>query len=139
MVKLPRMEQTVPYRVAEMPFSSGDGYQAPGRALEKLGGAIASAGRGFAAMAEGMTAASIYNRMIMPTSYGVTEAEYWRLINGVSQWDVGVERQVQLKGPDAGRLAQILSPRDLTTCKVGRVSMYRCAIIVARSSTIRSC
>ena len=25
--------------------------------------------------------------------------EYWRLINGVSQWDVGVERQVQLQGP----------------------------------------
>jgi hypothetical protein len=48
------------------------------------------------AVAEGMTAASIYNRMIMPTSYGDPEAEYWRLINGVSQWDVGVERQVQL-------------------------------------------
>lgn len=72
------------------------------------------------ALAEGMTAASIYNRMIMPTSYGDPEAEYWRLIEGVSQWDVGVERQVQLKGPDAGRLAQILSPRDLSTCQVGQ-------------------
>lgn len=72
------------------------------------------------AVAEGMTAASIYNRMIMPTSYGDPEAEYWRLINGVSQWDVGVERQVQLKGRDAGRLAQILSPRDLSGCKVGQ-------------------
>nr|WMC98788.1 glycine cleavage T C-terminal barrel domain-containing protein [Aminobacter aminovorans] len=72
------------------------------------------------AVAEGMTAASIYNRIIMPTSYGDPEAEYWRLINGVSQWDVGVERQVQLKGPDAGRLAQILSPRNLSTCQVGQ-------------------
>ena len=72
------------------------------------------------AVAEGMTAASIYNRMIMPTSYGHPEEEYWRLINGVSQWDVGVERQVQLRGPDAGRLAQILSPRDLSKCKVGQ-------------------
>ncbi|MEO6299707.1 MAG: glycine cleavage T C-terminal barrel domain-containing protein [Paracoccaceae bacterium] len=72
------------------------------------------------AVAEGMTAASIYNRMIMPTSYGDPQAEYWRLINGVSQWDVGVERQVQLNGPDAGRLAQILSPRDLSNCKVGQ-------------------
>jgi aminomethyltransferase len=72
------------------------------------------------AVAEGMVAASIYNRMIMPTSYGNPEAEYWRLINGVSQWDVGVERQVQLRGPDAGRLAQILSPRDLSNCKVGQ-------------------
>ena len=73
-----------------------------------------------AAVAEGMVAANVYNRMIMPTSFGDPEAEYWRLINGVSQWDVGVERQVQLKGPDAGRLVQILSPRDLTTCKAGQ-------------------
>jgi glycine cleavage system aminomethyltransferase T len=72
------------------------------------------------AVAEGMVAASIYNRMIMPTSYGHPEAEYWRLINGVSQWDVGVERQVQLKGKDAGRLAQILATRDLTKCQVGQ-------------------
>ena len=72
------------------------------------------------AVAEGMTAGFVYNRMIMPTSYGDPQAEYWRLINGVSQWDVGVERQVQLKGPDAGRLAQILSPRDLSGCKVGQ-------------------
>lgn len=73
-----------------------------------------------AAVSEGMAAANTYNRMIMPTHYGHPEEEYWRLINGVSQWDVGVERQVQLKGPDAGRLAQILSPRDLSGCKVGQ-------------------
>jgi glycine cleavage system aminomethyltransferase T len=72
------------------------------------------------AVAEGMTAASIYNRMIMPTSYGHPEEEYWRLINGVSQWDVGVERQVQIKGKDAGRLAQILAPRDLSNCAIGQ-------------------
>ena len=73
-----------------------------------------------AVVAEGMVAANVYNRMIMPTSFGKPEEEYWRLINGVSQWDVGVERQVQLKGPDAGKLAQILSPRDISTCKVGQ-------------------
>jgi glycine cleavage system aminomethyltransferase T len=72
------------------------------------------------AVAEGMVTANVYNRMIMPTSFGDPEAEYWRLINGVSQWDVGVERQVQLKGPDAGTLAQILSPRNLSKCKVGQ-------------------
>ena len=72
------------------------------------------------AVAEGMVTASIYNRMIMPTSYGDPEAEYWRLIEGVSQWDVGVERQVQLKGKDAGRLAQILAARNLSKCKVGQ-------------------
>lgn len=73
-----------------------------------------------ATVAEGMTQASIYNGMIMPTSYGDPEAEYWRLIEGVSQWDVGCERQVQLKGRDAGRLAQILAARDLGKCKHGQ-------------------
>ena len=73
-----------------------------------------------AAVAEGLKTANVYNRMIMPTSFGDPEGEYWRLINGVSQWDVGVERQVQLKGPDAGRLAQILATRDLSACKVGQ-------------------
>jgi aminomethyltransferase len=71
-------------------------------------------------VAEGLTTASVYNRMILPTSYGDPEGEYWRLINDVSQWDVAVERQVQLKGPDAGTLAQILSPRDISKCKVGQ-------------------
>jgi glycine cleavage system aminomethyltransferase T len=73
-----------------------------------------------AAKAEGMVAGFVYNRMIMPTSYGNPEAEYWRVINGVSQWDVGVERQVQLRGRDAAKLAQILSPRDLSTCQHGQ-------------------
>ena len=73
-----------------------------------------------ATVREGVTAFTTYNHMLMPTSYGDPLAEYWRLINGVSQWDVAVERQVQLKGPDAGRLAQILAPRDLSHCQGGQ-------------------
>ena len=71
-------------------------------------------------MADGVTALSTYNQMLLPASYGDPEGEYWRLINGVSQWDVAVERQVQLRGPDAGRLAQILAPRDLSACIAGQ-------------------
>jgi aminomethyltransferase len=73
-----------------------------------------------ATLAAGVTAFTTYNHMLMPTSYGSPEEEYWRLLNGVSQWDVACERQVELRGRDAGRLAQILSPRDLTRCKVGQ-------------------
>ena len=73
-----------------------------------------------ATLAEGVCAFTTYNHMLMPTSYGKPLEEYWRLINGVSQWDVAVERQVQLRGPDAGRLAQILAPRDLSHTKVGQ-------------------
>lgn len=73
-----------------------------------------------ATVAEGVTSFTVYNNMLMPTGYGHPEQEYWRIIQGVSQWDVACERQVQLLGPDAGRLAQILSPRDLSKCKVGQ-------------------
>lgn len=73
-----------------------------------------------ATLKEGVTAFTTYNHMLMPTSYGKPLEEYWRLIKGVSQWDVAVERQVQLRGPDAGRLAQILAPRDLSKQKVGQ-------------------
>lgn len=69
-----------------------------------------------ATVAEGVKSFSPYNQMLMPTGYGDPEGEYWRLIKGVALWDVAVERQVELSGPDAGALAQILSPRDLSTC-----------------------
>lgn len=73
-----------------------------------------------ATLAEGVTAFTIYNHMLMPTSFGRPEEEYWRLLQGVSQWDVACERQVQLKGPDAGRLAQILSARDIRAIRQGQ-------------------
>ena len=73
-----------------------------------------------ATLAEGVCAFTTCNHMLMPTFYGKPQEEYGRLINGVSQWDVAAERQVQLRGPDAGRLAQILAPRDLAKCRVGQ-------------------
>jgi len=74
-------------------------------------------------VAEGATALSVYNHMYMPMSYGDPEGEYWRLIDGVSMWDVAGERQVQLKGPDAAKLAQMLAPRDVAKIRTG-VGVY---------------
>jgi len=71
-----------------------------------------------ATVAEGVQSFLPYNNMLMPTGYGHPDEEYWRIINGVSMWDVAVERQVELTGPDAGVLAQVLCPRDLTKCVV---------------------
>lgn len=73
-----------------------------------------------ATLADGVTAFTTYNHMLMPTSFGDAEAEYWRLIDGASMWDVACERQVQLKGPDALRLAQVLCARDLSRCQAGQ-------------------
>jgi aminomethyltransferase len=69
---------------------------------------------------DGVVSFTPYNSMLMPTGYGDPAAEYDRLLNGVSMWDVAVERQVELQGPDAGKLAQILTPRDLSTCVEGQ-------------------
>ena len=63
-----------------------------------------------ATVAEGVTEFTPYNQMLIPMGYGDPEAEYWRLMNGVSQWDVAGQRQVEITGPNAGRLAQILVP-----------------------------
>ena len=58
--------------------------------------------------------------MFMPTSYGDPAAEYDRLVNGVAMWDVAVERQVALKGPDAQKLARLLTPRNLDGLVIGQ-------------------
>jgi glycine cleavage system aminomethyltransferase T len=71
-------------------------------------------------VAEGLKTAMVYNRMILPASYGYPMEEYWRIINGVSMWDVGAQRQVQVTGRDAAELVQVLSPRDLSKCKIGQ-------------------
>ncbi len=73
-----------------------------------------------ATVQEGVTAFSPYNAMLMPVSYGDPDAEYDRLMNGVSQWDVSVERQVEIAGPDAANLVQLLSVRDLSAIEVGK-------------------
>ena len=73
-----------------------------------------------ATVEEGVRSFSTYNNMLMPTGYGDPEGEYDRLVNGVSQWDVAVERQVQIAGPDAAKLTQILCPRDISKCIVGQ-------------------
>ncbi len=71
-------------------------------------------------VAAGVTAWTVYNKMLMPVSYGDLDAEYDRLVNGVAMWDVAAERQVQIEGVDADACAQYLSSRDLSTMVEGQ-------------------
>lgn len=73
-----------------------------------------------ATVRDGVSSMMAYNRMLMPSGYGDPEGEYRRLTEGVSMWDVACERQIQLRGPDAATLAQVLTPRDLTKCVEGQ-------------------
>ncbi|MEL6647732.1 MAG: dimethylsulfoniopropionate demethylase [Pseudomonadota bacterium] len=63
--------------------------------------------------AAGVKAYTVYNRMLLPTVFRSPEEDYHHLKTAVQVWDVSVERQVELRGPDAGRLMQMLTPRDL--------------------------
>ena len=74
-------------------------------------------------MKYGAQAFSIYNHMYMPISFEGTVEDYKNLLNGVQLWDVGVERQVQIKGPDAESLSQFLTPRNIKKCSKGQ-AMY---------------
>jgi len=63
---------------------------------------------------------TVYNHMLFPTNYADFEAEYWHLLNHVTLWDVAVERCLEVSGRDALRLAQLMTPRDLSKCAVGQ-------------------
>jgi aminomethyltransferase len=66
----------------------------------------------------GCTSWGLYNHMLLPTLYDDPVTEYWALLNDVTVWDVAVERCVEITGPDAFELANLVTCRDLTACDV---------------------
>jgi dimethylsulfoniopropionate demethylase len=69
----------------------------------------------------GVSGYSVVNHTILPKGFRRTLTEdYWHLKSHVQLWDVGCQRQVQLQGPDAGWLAQLLTPRDLRNACIGQ-------------------
>jgi aminomethyltransferase len=68
----------------------------------------------------GCRAYTVYNHMFLPSYYDDPVNEYWHLLNEVTLWDVSVERQTEITGPDAFRFTSLLTPRDLSKCKVGQ-------------------
>ena len=66
----------------------------------------------------GCTSWDLYNHMLIPTWYDDDETEYRHLLEHVTLWDVAVERQVEITGPDAARFTQLLTCRDLSRCEV---------------------
>jgi aminomethyltransferase len=68
----------------------------------------------------GAKAYTVYNHMFFPIRFDTLEAEYQHLLNHVTVWDVSVERQVEITGPDAFAFTNLLTPRDLGKCAVGQ-------------------
>ena len=61
-----------------------------------------------------------YNGMWMPVGYDSPVNEYWNVLERASLWDVGVQKCVEIAGPDAEAFMQLLTPRDITTIEPGR-------------------
>ena len=74
----------------------------------------------YASRRHGVAMFSVYNHTYHPRHYGDPVAEYWQLLEGVTLWDVGVERQVEITGPDAFDFTNMLVARDLNKCAVGQ-------------------
>lgn len=70
--------------------------------------------------AAGVKAYTVYNHMLLPTVFRSIVEDYHHLKSAVQIWDVSVERQVELRGPDAARLMQMLTPRDLRGMNAGQ-------------------
>lgn len=63
--------------------------------------------------------ATVYNRMYHPRGYvkpedGGAMVEYEALVNRVTMWNVAVERQIRVKGPDAEAFTDFVITRDAT-------------------------
>ena len=67
----------------------------------------------------GVTGFSVVNHMLLPKAFKKSvEEDYWHLRSNVQLWDVSVQRQVQIEGPDAENLVQRMTPRSIKGMKV---------------------
>ena len=68
--------------------------------------------------------ATVYNRIYHPRGYvrpedGGAMVEYDALVNRVTMWNVAVERQIRVKGPDAEAFTDYVITRDATKIEPG--------------------
>jgi len=63
---------------------------------------------------------TVYNHTFLPSYYDDPVKEYWHLLKHVALWDVAVERNVEIRGPDGFEFMQLLTPRDMEKCRVGQ-------------------
>ena len=65
----------------------------------------------------GVSGYTVYNHMLLPTVFESLEADYHHLKKHVQVWDVSCQRQIEVSGPDAAELIQMLTPRNLAKMK----------------------
>ena len=68
---------------------------------------------------QGVKGYTVYNHMLLPTSFSSPEEEYIHLKEHVQLWDVSVQREIEISGKDSSLLVQMMTCRDLSNAKVG--------------------
>ncbi len=68
----------------------------------------------------GVRGFTVVNHMLLPKAFQPSvEEDYWHLRKHVQIWDVSCQRQVEIIGPDAAKLVQWMTPRDISKAMVG--------------------
>ena len=68
---------------------------------------------------QGVKSYTVYNHMLLPTTFSSPEDEYKHLKTHVQIWDVSVQREIEITGKEAYELVQLMSCRDLSKAKIG--------------------
>ena len=68
---------------------------------------------------QGVKSYTVYNHMLLPTTFTTPEDEYIHLKEHVQIWDVSVQREIEIFGEDSYQLVQMMTCRDLSRAKVG--------------------
>ena len=68
---------------------------------------------------QGVKSYTIYNHMLLPTTFSTPEEEYVHLKEHVQVWDVSVQREIEITGEDSDKLMQLMTCRNLSKLKVG--------------------
>ena len=69
----------------------------------------------------GISGFTVVNHTLLPKAFSYSvEDDFFHLRAAVQVWDVGCQRQVEIEGPDALCLVQIMTPRNLENAKIGQ-------------------
>ena len=68
---------------------------------------------------QGVKSFTVYNHMLLPTTFSSPEEEYNHLKEHVQIWDVSVQREIEISGKDSSELIQLMTCRNLSSSKIG--------------------
>ena len=68
---------------------------------------------------QGVKSFTVYNHMLLPTTFSTPEEEYNHLREHVQIWDVSAQREIEISGKDSSSLIQLMTCRNLSNAKIG--------------------